>query len=207
LSTPEKVDVLYIGDSDSDDRDGDDNLSGIDTGILKIIDQSSPESQDIIQRVADKLINHDWLGNFCYVSDVVVPPGRDEVMRFVDDICRYVEFYRKQPFVVISEHDDHVHIAHACLQANQAYCRCAWLQRCADFRKYRRKHIRGRVYACNLRSSDWAAIVRYFCTNGRIAKKMYLPSADEGLYNQIRNFSVSYFFFISLFIINNVLHF
>ncbi|KAE9530106.1 hypothetical protein AGLY_011568 [Aphis glycines] len=186
--TPEKVDELYTGDSDDDVGNGNDNIPTTNTSVYKAIDEFKTESKNIIQRAADQLVGYDWGGNVCYVSDVVVPPGRSGVIRFVDDICRYIQFYRTQPFVIVSEHDDHVHIAHACVQANQT-CRCAWLQRCSDYRKYRRKHLRGRVYACNLGGSDWAAVVRYFCTNGRIAKKVHLPGADEGICDQIRNLS------------------
>lgn len=51
---------------------------------------------------------------------------------------------------------------------------------------------------CNLGSSDWTAVMRYFCINGRVAKKVRLPGADEGLYNKIRNFSVSIYIYFSL---------
>ncbi|KAF0742245.1 Capsid protein VP1, partial [Aphis craccivora] len=187
-STPEKMDELYTGDSDDDVGNGNDNIRPSNTTVYKAVDEFKIESKNVIQRAADQLARHNWGGNVCYVSDVVVPPGRSGVVRFVDDICRYIQFYRKQPFVIVSEHDDHVHIAHACVQANQA-CRCAWLQRCSDYRKYRRKHLRGRVYACNLGGSDWASVMRYFCTNGRVAKEVYLPGANEGIRNQIRNLS------------------
>jgi len=87
------VDDLYTGDSDGDDGNGNDKLPSNNTSIYKIVDESQVKSKNLVQRAADQLTRYNWPGNVCYVSDVVVPPGRDGVVRFIDDICRYVEFY------------------------------------------------------------------------------------------------------------------
>ncbi|VVC38981.1 Hypothetical protein CINCED_3A022898, partial [Cinara cedri] len=69
-----------------------------------------------------------------YVSNVV---GRDGVVSCIKEFGLHLKYIINRQFILVCEHDDQIHVAHACHQANQT-CRCAWLQRCSYFRKYRR---------------------------------------------------------------------
>ncbi|KAL4149429.1 hypothetical protein QTP88_003381 [Uroleucon formosanum] len=104
----------------------------------------TPKNEKVLQRAVDLCINHDWNGNVCYVSDVIVPPGRDGIIRFVDDICRYIEFYRVQPFM-------HYRKPNLSVRMDPTLCRFPKIST--------KKHIRRRIYACNLGSGDWETIM------------------------------------------------
>jgi len=81
------MDSIYTRDSDDDGSHGDNQQSG-DRKCYETVDMHSTEDTDILQRAASKCFNYNWHGNVCYVSDVIVPPGRDGILRFIDDICR-----------------------------------------------------------------------------------------------------------------------
>lgn len=86
------MDNIYTGNSDDDGGHGDHELQSFDSEYYKAVDKFTTEDKDVIQRVTDKCINYNWNGNVCYVSDVIVPPGRDGVIRFINDICGYYIF-------------------------------------------------------------------------------------------------------------------
>ncbi|VVC27469.1 Helicase, superfamily 3, DNA virus,P-loop containing nucleoside triphosphate hydrolase,Parvovirus [Cinara cedri] len=122
------------------------------------------------------------------MSDVIVPPGRDGVIQCVEELCQHLRYVFNKKFVVICQHDDHVHVAHVCKQTTNS-CRCSWLVISKNFRRYKRRNIRRRVYACDFDAADWSDIVGYFCTNGHIAEEVFCDGADVRLCSEIRNFS------------------
>jgi len=170
------MDFIFTGDDASDGGHVDIRLQEREEDVYRNVDETETIDQNYLRRAADFLSNYNWEGNVVYVSDVIVPPGCDGNIRVVENFIKYLKF-SIVTFVIVSVHDDHVHVAHACKQANNA-CRCSWIQRNPDFRKYRRKLIRRRIFTCDLSSDDWANIIIYFCTNGHYAKEMYIPGAD-----------------------------
>lgn len=197
------MDDIYTGTSDSDGGYGNDKLRESKGEIYKHVDAPKAEYTDVVRRVASKLSNFNWSGLDVYVSDVIVPFGRVGIIHCLKELEQHLKFVLHKKFVILCKHDDHIHVAHVCRQTNNS-CRCAWLQRSAHFRKYRRKHVRRRVFAYNMSTTDWTDIIGYFCSNGHITKKVYIDCADAGLCGEIRNISVSiYIMYIIYMYANN----
>ncbi|XP_050521874.1 uncharacterized protein LOC126894711 [Daktulosphaira vitifoliae] len=73
---------------------------------------------------------------------------------------------RQDSTIVVSTHDDHIHVTHTCPNTNGA-CRCAWWKASAFSSAFLRRELRRRSRVADLTESDWKVILGYFSGQGR----------------------------------------
>jgi Parvovirus non-structural protein NS1 len=105
-----------------------------------------------------------------YLSDVLHCASQEQAYRVARSLSDLSRLSYKGRLLLISVHDQHVHVVHTCSFSNQS-CRCRWFQNVEIQLGVRRgiRRRRVRAYAINLSVSDWQNIFRYFTTQGRSA--------------------------------------
>lgn len=104
----------------------------------------------------------------CYVSDVIPDVGMDNVERVCKFIQEQSQLSYTRALLIISGHNDHIHVVHDCSFSNQT-CRCDFLKK--TFIKFGlrrgRRTVRRRPLCNELGISDCKNILTYFSTKGR----------------------------------------
>lgn len=96
-----------------------------------------------------------------YVSEVCIPADHEQSARLINELQTMAGRSNVRIFRVVSVHNEHhVHVAHACSQANKT-CRCAWLQG-VEYSTTRRTQYRRRVFIGNFTVDDWHRILRTY---------------------------------------------
>lgn len=147
-------------------------LSTISTGTDKgrdEVDQSVKRDGDLqLARICRVFRKSDGR----YFSDVIPCGSFEEAERTCRIARQCVEsaLSIRDRFILISHHEDHVHIIHDCATTKtNPNCRCAWFQKTEIFSGFRRRKRRGRVRPiCNqLSLTDVQNILSYFSEGKR----------------------------------------
>nr|QOD39521.1 NS1 [uncultured densovirus] len=97
-----------------------------------------------------------------YVSDVFDCASREQA----DEVCNHLQRNGRsftRGFLLISSHNEHVHVAHDCSLANGS-CRCGFIQKTENSTgiRRRRRSIRRRPVSASLSETDVRNILEYF---------------------------------------------
>jgi Parvovirus non-structural protein NS1 len=99
-----------------------------------------------------------------YFTDVVAGRDLEHARSLCHSLLRRAAQY-KGDFIIISLHDDHVHIVHDCPYSNGS-CRCK-IYEGTEASQYLRRGSRVRPPIAGLGSGDFYNVLRYFSTGGR----------------------------------------
>nr|QUS52550.1 NS1 [Mute swan feces associated ambidensovirus 6] len=124
-----------------------DTLPAEGTELRQITDRMSRQFKNSTQR---------------YISDIFRLPNKEEATKFCSVIRNDAMRYNSRRFLIICQHDKHVHVVHLCTFSG-SHCRCSFIEKAkaqSDFRKpysgVRRK------YANRIDTQDCANILFYF---------------------------------------------
>lgn len=123
------------------------------------------EHADIIDNYVATIEGTNWTTGEVYFSDVVACRDSATAAGICESIVRSARLYSKNDVVIISLHDDHIHIIHSCPYSNRS-CRCSWLQN-EEIQANLRRKVRQRNRISSLGGDDWRNILYYFSTEGR----------------------------------------
>nr|QTE04086.1 MAG: nonstructural protein [Tarsiger cyanurus ambidensovirus] len=99
-----------------------------------------------------------------YVSDLLVFRSAEDLNSILERTTKEIRRAGPRDLLLISQHDDHLHVIHSCSYANRS-CRCRL------YRYVTGEYIKRKNEARNLISSkttgDWIRIITYFNNDGR----------------------------------------
>ncbi|KAL3267303.1 hypothetical protein HHI36_011434 [Cryptolaemus montrouzieri] len=149
-------------------------LSNVTSVDSKVDQELSPMANRIVGSLREKT----WENDRFYFVDVFACNDRGRAREVSSELVRRAELYPGE-FILVSLHDDHVHVVHDCPYSNRS-CRCAF-KKFQEAEEDVRRLLRRPRRVQTLQNRDWKNSVKYYSTQGRAIAYCRIGRANKGL--------------------------